>query len=298
MTYLTFRQLSLKEKIDIYNYVQRKKEKSSRELSREILEKNHVYINPRTIRGWREGKKPRWVRLMPSSELAYLLGLVLGDGWIEYKRIANGYYIGVTSTKKEIPKLFRDACTKIFGKLYAISQGRYGKMTQYRCMIGCKELYELVRKGKEDIRNIASYITLHPNDFVRGFADAEGSIIFYKPRRGIVVQIKVTNSNRKLLLFTKKLLSQNGIYASLKINHIKGDVCEIHGRKVIAKRNIYDLVIARQQDVIKYAELIGFCHPQKRKKLEEAINFIKSWHEIKNGTIKGFCLCNTAHNGG
>jgi len=284
-TGLTFRQLSLREKIRIYEFVQNEgKEKSSYELSQNILEKFGISIEPRTIRKWWGGWKPRWLYLTPSPELVYLLGLVLGDGWIEYKKIANGYYVGVNSTKKEVPELFRDTCIKVLGKAPKISLVRSGdgEVLGYRCMIGSKGLYELVKDGKQNIYKLEDYIERYPNSFIRGLADAEGSVTFYRPKRGIVVQVKITNANRELLLLVRKLLSKMGIYGSIKVNNKKGGVSKVPGGKtIIRKKDIYDLVIARQQDVLKYSELVGFSHPQKKKKLEEAVEFIKSWREFR-----------------
>jgi len=119
--------------------------------------------------------------LEPSEELAYMIGVVLGDGYAYRKRRAiKGYrdvVVGHKAMDREFVEEFAKCLAKVPGRReirprYRRSSGRYV------IEVESKTLYELLKKPV-DLHRLKKYIE-HCEKcvaaFIRGFADSEGSV--------------------------------------------------------------------------------------------------------------------------
>ncbi|MCX8187842.1 MAG: LAGLIDADG family homing endonuclease [Nitrososphaeria archaeon] len=133
--------------------------------------------------------------------------------------------------------------------------------------VDSKELYELLGKPI-DIERIRPYVE-HCEEcmaaFIRGFADAEGSVDKNEHSLGC---IKIANTNLELISYVQRLLEKLGIHSKIYLVRkeeyfmIRG---QIYKRR---KRVIYTLVIYRKRDKMRFRMRVNFTIARKRQVLE------------------------------
>ena len=193
---------------------------------------------------------------MLSKEYYYLAG-ALKDGSIYYYGRTRNYYIIWYS------KSFEYLTDVICGKLQRIGFERCQpyryKKKNYRVRISSKKLYEVfiiqfdhsVNKcmNKWEVPNALRKADLDRRlEYVKGFADAEGSVI--ESSKG--VQIDISQKCREALEFLKEVLEKLGI----RVTGI-----------YLGKDNVWRLRIASYESIIKFNSVVGFSHPDKKGKL-------------------------------
>lgn len=152
--------------------------------------------------GFQKGMIPKNINqpnVNPSRELAYLIGVIRGDGFITIngKGRRKTYRIGLNVINKKFIQYFRDVLSKIINSkkpysiCYSKTTGSYGC---YKVMGYSKKLYEFLN----DEIQIELVINKYPSSFVKGFFDSEGSI---DPKR-----IRLWNTSIELLTKITKAL--------------------------------------------------------------------------------------------
>jgi intein-encoded DNA endonuclease-like protein len=119
--------------------------------------------------------------LKPSEELAYVIGVKVGDGYTYRRKHAIKYYnnvkIGLKARDREFVEEFGRCLAKVLGRReirprYRRSSGRYVVEVE------SKTLYELLKKPA-DLERLKKYIEHCERcvaAFIRGFAHSEGSV--------------------------------------------------------------------------------------------------------------------------
>jgi intein-encoded DNA endonuclease-like protein len=147
--------------------------------------------------------------LKPSEELAYVIGVVLGDGYPNMKRrVIKGYnyvWIGLKARDREFVEGFGRCLAKVLGRRqirprYVKSSGRYVVEAE------SKTLYELLRKpvDLDRLRRYIEHCERCVAAFLRGFADSEGCV----DKRGYIY---IYNTNLRLLTYIMDLLRRLNI---------------------------------------------------------------------------------------
>jgi intein-encoded DNA endonuclease-like protein len=119
--------------------------------------------------------------LKPSEELAYVIGVKVGDGYVGKKsRVRKGYnyvWIGLKARDREFVEEFARCLAKVLGRRqirprYVKSSGRYVVEAE------SKTLYELLKKpvDLDRLRRYIEHCGRCVAAFIRGFADSEGSV--------------------------------------------------------------------------------------------------------------------------
>jgi intein-encoded DNA endonuclease-like protein len=119
--------------------------------------------------------------LKPPEELAYVIGVVLGDGYPKLKRrvrkVYNDVIIRLEAKDKEFVEEFAGCLAKVLGRRqirprYVKSSGRYVVEAE------SKTLYELLKKpvDLERLRRYIEHCERWVAAFLRGFADSEGCV--------------------------------------------------------------------------------------------------------------------------
>ncbi|MEK6843857.1 MAG: LAGLIDADG family homing endonuclease [Nanoarchaeota archaeon] len=128
-----------------------------------------------------------------------------------------------------------------------------------RCRIGSKKIYEQLEK---EFGSFYSYKWTAPNlennllkIWLRAFFDCEAWVML-KAHQNRAIGLECVNYDG--IISIKKFLKKLGIESS-----------EIKKKK---SRAIFSLHIYGKENLIKFRELIGFNHPQKRELLNRAIN--------------------------
>jgi intein-encoded DNA endonuclease-like protein len=172
----------LEVRIKAYDYARELKKRglTLREIRAEIRRKYGIWIDASTISRWSRGvctpyngrRIPSLELLKPSEDLAYLIGVRLGDGYV---RENNGnYIIGLTAKDEEFVEKFGNCLGNVLGRKpirpWKDIAGRY------IAEVASRTLYELLR-NPVDLKRIRKHIEHCPKcaaAFLRGLFDSEG----------------------------------------------------------------------------------------------------------------------------
>jgi len=146
------------------------------------ISKSHISYWLRGVHSPYNGRRIPSLELLKSSEeLAYVIGVKVGDGYTyRVRSVRKGYnyvMIGLEARDREF--------VEEFGRCLAIVLGRKpiksiytNNVAKYFVEVGSKTLYELLRKPV-DLDRLKKYIEHCERcvaAFIRGFADSEGSV--------------------------------------------------------------------------------------------------------------------------
>lgn len=203
------------------------------------------------------GNPPKVIKIEPTKDWGYFIGIVLGDGWIN----KHNYQITVGSTQPEIVDAFRDVC-ELLGVHYNYSakvckiRPKNPTGMNYRCIVSSKILHKFIAQYKKpDFHWEIPPMVLDNDDmlvgFLQGIYDAEGGVYLYKQGMGA---IELSSKHASNLMPIQECLSNVFMVVS-KINDSE-------------KRTAAKLVINEYTNRVRFRELIGFRLERKQLKLE------------------------------
>lgn len=214
-------------------------------------EKNHFYGKAHSPEALETMSKPRVnVNIGHNREWGYLVGLVLGDGWISQGK--KSYKIGVSSTRAEIVDKYYDCCCKL-----GIHCSRYFPNGHHVAEVVSKKLYLYLRPYKyADFHfTIPEMVYKHKEmsrGFLRGFFDAEGGVYPSKDSQ-TGVSIECWSKHIDNLIQVKELLGMLGIESHLHPEK----------KKQISAR----LFISDYKNRVLFRDLVGFKIIRKHQRL-------------------------------
>jgi intein-encoded DNA endonuclease-like protein len=260
-------------RIKMYNDVHklRKRGLSLSKIREEIYRKYGVWVHKATISKWLRGvcspynnrRIPSLEMLQPSEDLAYVIGVRLGDGYAYEK--SDSCVIGLEAKDKEFVEKFAISLAKVLGRkpikvIYDKFSGRYVARAS------SKTLYELLREPI-DFQRIMKYVEHCPKctaAFLRGLFDSEACIT----KEGY---IRLSNTNYEVLVYAQKLLKRRfGIKSTGPWpEHKKGRpmLSPTNGKQYKTNKDCYYIYI-RAESLPKFYRHIGFTIPRKQKRLE------------------------------
>ncbi len=264
----------LEVRIKLYNEVHRlrKLRLSHRRIIREIERRYGIILSRSHVEYWLKGRDPRRrFNLLPgeikaSKELAYILGVVAGDGYTQAwgrQRI-----IALTTKDVEFAMEFK-RCLEIVGKCKPMIRLRYGRY--YEVKANSSALYDLCKKPL-DLERLRKYIEYNEKtiiSFLRGFFDAEGHV------SKAYGYIYLCNSDLQLLNYVKQLLLKIRIEASgphLSIRKGTPFYCKKNGKTYFRDGDKYLLYI-KANSRQRFAKVIGFTIKRKMERLFPSPNF-------------------------
>jgi intein-encoded DNA endonuclease-like protein len=210
----------------------------------------------------REYGEIKWSqRLLPKRSkkldpnLAYILGVLYGDGYFGKCQINLG-----TSDEE-----FRDYFAKILyywsGKKPACTKRLMKGKPYYTCLLSFKDAKIYVLSLIGDRSSIPQILLNSTNkkiisNFIKGFADSEGSIVIAKRTK----MLKVSNQNMLLLKQCRDLMVMLGF----SMQRIK-----IRLNNKAPNGNVYEIILSAREELQKFHNLIGFTIQRKNHKLEQ-----------------------------
>jgi len=212
-----------------------------------------------SMMAWRRGlkKHPRisW-SFVPSKDLSYILGVILGDGYIVNKK--GSYMVGLYVKDKVFAAAFVKSLNNI--GLKTIMEPREDMWVVRSCNKDFCEWF-----GHLDLSQITSLI--EENDliipFIRGLYDSDGSFQVTNKKydyRSIIIY----NTDKTLLESALHLLSKIGIRSILSLKRKAGKVTtRKDGVKIISKKDFYSLSVHPQKEVSNFLLKIGSNIPRK-----------------------------------
>jgi len=214
---------------------------------------------------WKHGKhKPplvKW-RAEPSKELAYVVGVVQGDGCVCKNEADYEYLIQLDTIDQEFAIIFSKVISRLLSVKY--HKPRWDKkervwIIRYRS----KPFYEWYKRcEKQGLQGFKSFIEYNRETvkyYLRGLYDSEGNNCGNK-------EIRLYNTKKKLLEYIQYLLERyfGIVTAGPYLQRKAGTKTVINGVKTTTKYDCYRIVIGRKEHVQKYLEEIGFTIIRKQ----------------------------------
>jgi intein-encoded DNA endonuclease-like protein len=248
----------------------RKRGLSLTKIRDKIYRKYGVWVSLSTISRWLRGVRtpyngrriPSLELLKPSEDLAYVIGVRLGDGYA-YEN-SSGYIIGLKANDKEFVEEFGICLGNVLRRKPIRPWKSAGR---YLAEANSKTLYALLRKPV-DLERIKKYVEHCPKctaAFLRGLFDSEGNV----GKNGYII---LYNTNYELLTYAQKLLLRRfGIESTGPWPNTQRGTT-IHnprtGKQYRTNETCYYIYI-RAESLPKFYRHIGFTVRRKQKRLEE-----------------------------
>jgi intein-encoded DNA endonuclease-like protein len=154
------------------------------------------------------------------------------------------------------------------------------------------QLGEVLRRSLTDLKGL---IETHPEEFLRGFFDSEGSASPNFSSRNLHMRVIASNTNVETLTYVRELLAEKfGILSSIYDGRKAGESSLVYGNLVTRTKDSFFLVISRSQSVQRFFSRIGFSMTRKNETLRDGLGLIAvyggraaalKWQEMymKNG---------------
>lgn len=190
------------------------------------------------------GKGLKQVNLTPSTNLAYILGSVIGDGNLSRSEKSRYHRIEFGVADEEFCKLVGDTLEKI--GLHCSYRKRYksdsNKSTMYCLQAGSKIFYNFVKQLKIDASKSFNYLNTESTiiAFLKGVYESEGCY-YWKSKSPTIT---FTNKDAKLLNLVKRLLQS--LQFNPKLNYWQ----KYDGGKV---------TLGKQEEILRFLALINPC---------------------------------------
>lgn len=197
-----------------------------------------------------------------SKELAYIAGIILGDGTLsgETKKKKRAWNVGAIFDNKEHAIYYNSTVFRIFKieghtrknkDKNCVSDG-FGSIVVHWFFRSYFDFHTGYKAHKIEIPNRVLQ-TKNPeliNSCLRGLFDSDGTIIPSKK------EVKYASVSKTIVDQVSKILQENGM-----------KVTRCQWLKNPKYRMLYDVRISGIQNLLQYSRLIGFNHPEKQKKL-------------------------------
>jgi len=218
--------------------------------------------------GWRGWGVPSLKLLEPSEDLAYVIGVVCGDGYVGLEKRHKGYghsKIRLIAKDKEFVEEFAIRIGRVLNRPPKLKVQR---TTGYYCFEAeSKTLYKLLKKpiDLERLRKYIEHCDKCSAAFLRGFFDSEGSVT----KTG---SISVSNSDYNLLRYVQSLLRRFEILTTgPHLLFQRGTIKHSKGKQYICRRDIYYVYVRRSCNIGFYKH-IGFTIKRKQERL---LNYLR-----------------------
>lgn len=210
--------------------------------------------------------------LEPSPELSYVIGVHLGDGSLHKK--GNGkYVIKLKVIDREFAEAFAKALEKLGIGATVGFERNPSRVDRYYAEGSNKALFQLLSGPRETLFSLASQ---YPPEFLRGFFDSEG-FPWVSAGKTFNVGISAVNSDLMVLYFVQESLKDLGIQSRIRKLYSKGHRVSIRGEEYSSNVDMFILGISRFEDMLLFAETVGFTAKRKSEKLRRALELWENY---------------------
>ena len=244
------------------------------QIIKQIEQRHGVRLPKSTVSVWVRGKhlpQGRAYRFeaKASPELAYVIGVVAGDGSLNVREYA--YRVRLQATDLEFVQEFDRCLYKLLGsKPHNVWRG--AGRNEYHVEAASFLLHQFLRTPAIKLGSFIEHDETCVSSFLRGFFDSEGCVL--KSR-----VISASNTNRPILEYIQKLLihwfgiRSRGPYISSR----KGSKIFCRERMYLRKSDCFQIVIWPESSEV-FRSRIGFTIRRKRDRLQSEVqpNFTSS----------------------
>lgn len=222
---------------------------------------NEMNLYPSTVSRWLNFKRCpfgrfNYVSLEPSAELAWLVGLILGDGTIRIRKKEGYPYHVVQLQMGQNSKALIDrsimAVESIFGKKPTVYSFNHplSDRPHHGWEMCHKQFYEYLEPAKSgNLEAIRPLITEYRPDFLRGLYEAEGHTYFVRNKYR---KIGFTNTDTVLLDYVFQSLKLYGWHPGIYKRKDMGGTSKIKDHIITRRKAVFMIVLHRQADVTEF----------------------------------------------
>ena len=256
-----YRSLDIDQKLQIYEEVLdlRKRGHGYRRIQKIVKDKHHIKLNTLTIVRWIRGKSHplgKYNRLIASPELAYAVSAWIGDGSLVHARHYPEHRIILAVKDYDFAKQWGRCVAKALGKNKPYAPIWDKRNQAWIAKVCSKLLYDLLKSAKGDPWILLPYLEKYPRDACKGFFDAEGSVSIDD------YEVSASNTDLRIIRLFQKLLREIGIECNIRETHY------IYRRN---KRSCFLLAIHGKENILRFAEEVGFTIAKKRAALAQIL---------------------------
>ncbi|ASJ14201.1 LAGLIDADG family homing endonuclease [Thermococcus radiotolerans] len=238
-------------------------------ITQELAEEFNVSVSKATVLRWCKGthntfNKTKRVNLEPSPELAYIVGAYLGDASVSERNYQ--YRIRLKVIDRDFAQNFEKALRAIGANPRAGFEHNRSRANRWWVEVTNKELFMFLKGPKEKLFEVAR---AYPKEFLRGFFDSEGTVIFSKKSK--MLYVSASNYDTEVLRLCQDLLDGLKIHSKIYLHQKKGTPVNIRGKIYHYSNDLYEIRIHRRDSVLKYLQNIGFSISRKQAKLENGL---------------------------
>jgi len=254
-------------------------------IAKSIEEKYGFSLNPSTIRYWVKGRHNplgRCNKIVEGPGLAYVVSAWLGDGTLAHDRNGRKYCVTLSVNDYDFAEEWGRRLAEALGRSKPYMP-RWDDSRQRWAVRGVSILlYRLLKRAKEDPWVLMPYLVKYPGEACRGFFDAEGGAIADK------YEVYADNTDLRIIQLFRTLLEKIGIQCSIRDRRYESDVFisprtgkRYHRNKPIC----YRIAIHGEENVLRFAEEVGFTIARKRAELGRILEKYNT-AKIRNNCIE------------
>jgi DNA endonuclease len=202
----------------------------------------------------------------PSPELAYVIGVKMGDASMSVNRHHN-YMIKLRVIDKEFAEEF-SRCLSVILRRSPPRVKWHEKTHAWHTQLSSVLLQNLLKPPLEQLNQVIEHSKNCTSAFLRGFFDSEGWVYQF--------QLGVANTNKATIDYVSYLLDrkfQLRVYGP-RLKSKGGRMVVIKGKLYHANKDCYALLVDRSS-LSAYQSTIGFTIIRKQQRLASAVNKLK-----------------------
>jgi len=256
-----------------------------RRIAAELQRRHGTRVPDITVYFWiteRSNPIGRWnvFELKPSRELAYVLGVMKGDGFRTSYRRQGKEEIRLGVRDADFAAHFNEAVARVLererpNKIRHEPRKDEDGAVYFRVRYSSIQLAEFLDRDLSSTRRLAE---AHPADYLQGFFDSDGSSTPNLNRGRLYLRVLGSNTNLETLNYVKKLLLERfSIASSISIDKETGYSSLVYHKMVTKRKTLYRLSVSRQDSVRAFAESIGFSIKRKQCVLDDGLRLVEAY---------------------
>ncbi len=225
------------------------------------------YLNTVMSKG---GRKPVDIPARLDKDISWAIGAVAGDGYID------NHSVVLTGSCEEIINRFQKICSEKFSRKVSSSERDDGVRT---VALNAKVVADILKDffgipEGEKAKNLRMPEVGLPNEllasYIRGLFDTDGSVNCRDNADGSPC-IEFYTASKELATELHTSLLRFGITAYRDKKKTESRITKLGERQINTNGDIHRLTIYGSEQLREYRDTIGFTHPKKKSRLDEAI---------------------------
>ncbi len=209
-----------------------------------------------------------------SRNLAYVCGVLAGDGSIRIQRHKYNYTIKCVGNPKDEREFYNQVLTELFSELfnYKIKPKLLDSKTTYGFEFACKSLVLFFTQiiglpnGRKDDIEIPKVILANrklTRAFIQGFADTDFCLALKRRYKSYQYYPVVTGVSK-----SKTIIDQMSQFLTLEGLNVSRHTRHFYDKRFSKTEITYAIDISGHNQLVKWMQVIGFRHPKHLGKFE------------------------------